>query len=51
MSELKLIHKQVNKDNKQKIKPINLIDIYFAITKKIFLNKNIKIKEGEKCQN
>ena len=44
MSQLKLMYKETNKD-KQKLKqtkPINLIDIYFAITKRYSLIKILK---------
>jgi len=52
MSKLKLKYKnkKVNKEVKQKPRknnPFNLIDVYFAITKKMFKVKNINIKTRE----
>lgn len=50
MSKLKLKFKKNNKKVKQELKknnPFNLIDVYFAITQRIFKCKNIKIRKDQ----
>ena len=54
MVKLKLKYKKDSKEGKQELQkdnPINLIDAYFTLTKKMFKVKNIRIRKDQVWEN